>query len=233
MQKRSIFSAMGLSIMAMILFLGTASAMNQCVSTNKKLQQALDVMKAIQSIPENGIPRGLLKKCRALAIFPSVYKGGFIIGGSYGKGVIFAKDPKTGQWYGPAFLAVGAGSIGWQLGVKATDLVLVIMNDRGLSPFFRRNLTLGGEISVAAGPVGREFDASTDVLLKSEIYAYSRSRGFFAGVSLEGAYIYHDYDEDAAFWGKSYTPMEILTGMSATENKAALALLSYLEAISR
>ncbi len=200
---------------------------------SQKLNEAYWVLKEIQSIPEKGIPKDLLKKARAIAIFPSVYKGGFIVGGSYGKGVLFARDPKTNRWHGPIFLKIGAGSLGWQIGVKATDLILVIMNERGLEPFFNGSVTLGGELGVSAGPVGRELEASTDITLTSEIYSYSRSKGFFAGLSLEGAYIGQDYKADVSFWGRPYTPREILEGRVENVPSSARPVLKFLDDLTK
>ena len=199
----------------------------------EKLNEAFWVLKEIQSIPEKGIPTDLLKRARAIAIFPSVYKGGFIVGGSFGKGVLFARNPKTNTWHGPIFLTIGAGSLGWQIGVKATDLILVIMNERGLEPFFKGSVTLGGELGVSAGPVGRELEASTDITLTSEIYSYSRSKGFFAGISLEGAYIGQDYRADEHFWGRPYTPREILEGQVETIPPGAQRVLRFLTKLTQ
>jgi lipid-binding SYLF domain-containing protein len=177
----------------------------------KVIENSMTVLTEIKNVPEGGIPEELLTRCEGLAIFPSVYKGGFVVGASYGKGLMAVRDPKTGNWRGPAFLQIGSGSFGWQIGVQATDLILVIMNQRGVNAFFNNNLTLGGDISVAAGPVGRELKASTDATLKAEVYSYSRSKGFFAGLSLEGAYLHHDYKADEAFYGRILTPGEILS----------------------
>ena len=220
--------------MFFFMFLCSWAGGIHAVSTpEQKLYEALTVLKEVQSIPDKGIPKELFQRCRGVAIFPSVYKGGFIVGASYGKGVLFAKDPGSNTWYGPVFLTIGAGSFGWQFGVKSTDLILVIMNERGLDPFFRNSVTLGGEIGVSAGPVGREVEASTDISLKSEIYSYSRSKGFFAGLSLEGAYVGHDYRANEIFWKGPYTPREILTGRVKPNNKAAQRVIEYFKGLSQ
>ncbi len=218
---------MGLVVFFSMFFLSTATVL--AGGEQQRLKNALTVLKEAQAIPEKTIPKDLFKRCRAIAIFPSVYKGSFVIGGSFGRGVIFARDPKSNKWFGPVFLTMGGGSFGWQIGVKSTDLILVVMNDRGLRPFFRGNFTLGGEVGVSAGPVGRELEASTDVTLRSEIYSYSRSKGFFAGISLEGTYIAHDYKADEAFWKKPYTPREILEGRVPVIPESAKAIITYLE----
>jgi lipid-binding SYLF domain-containing protein len=194
----------------------------------KVIENAITVLTEIKNVPEGGIPEELLTRCEGLAIFPSVYKGGFVVGASYGKGLMAVRDPKTGNWRGPAFLQIGSGSFGWQIGVQATDLILVIMNQRGVNAFFNNNLTLGGDISVAAGPVGRGLKASTDATLKAEVYSYSRSKGFFAGLSLEGAYLHHDYKADEAFYGRTLTPGEILSQGAVSVPEQGRRFLDFL-----
>ena len=195
----------------------------------KIIKNSMIVMKEIKDAPDGGIPDGLLARCEGLAIFPSVYKGGFVIGASYGKGLMAVRNPKTGKWRGPAFLQIGSGSFGWQIGVQATDLILVIMNQRGVNAFFKNNLTLGGDISVAAGPVGRNLKASTDATLKAAVYSYSRSKGFFAGLSLEGAYLHHDYKTDEALYGRILTPGEILSQKAVSVPEQGRRFLEFLD----
>jgi len=194
----------------------------------KRVYEAVSVLNDIGRMPEGGIPEDLIGRCRALAVFPSVYKGGFVLGASFGRGILVARDPESGEWTGPVFLTLGGGSFGWQIGVQATDLILVIMNRRGLDAFLQSNLTLGGDVSVAAGPVGRGAKASTDVTLSAEIYSYSRSKGFFAGLSLEGVYVGHDYRADEAFYGRTLTPMEILGATQEPLPEAAEKLREQL-----
>ena len=195
----------------------------------KVIENAMTVMTEIKNVPEKGIPDELLTRCEGLAIFPSVYKGGFVVGASYGKGLIVARDPKTGNWRGPAFLQIKSGSFGYQIGVQATDLILVIMNQRGVNAFFNNNLTLGGDISIAAGPVGRKLKAGTDATLQAEIYSYSRSKGFFAGLSLEGAYLHHDYKADEALYGLTLTPGEIMSQGTVSVPEQGRRFLEFLD----
>ena len=195
----------------------------------KIIKNSMIVIKEIRNAPDGGIPDELLARCEGLAIFPSVYKGGFVVGVSYGKGLMVTRDPKTGKWRGPAFLQIGSGSFGWQIGVQATDLILVIMNQRGVNAFFKNNLTLGGDISVAAGPVGRNLKASTDATLKAAVYSYSRSKGFFAGLSLEGAYLHHDYKTDEALYGRILTPGEILSQKTVSVPEQGRRFLEFLD----
>ncbi len=182
----------------------------------QRVNDALSVVSQFTRIPEHNIPKGLLCNCHGLAIFPSVYKAGFVIGASFGKGLFFMKDPATGRWYGPSFIMLAGGSIGWQIGIQATDLVLVIMNRRGAEAFMNDNLTLGGDLSVAAGPVGRRLQMGTDIALRAEAYSYSRNKGFFAGVSLDGTYIRQDYKANELYYKRPLTPREILTGQVST-----------------
>jgi len=195
----------------------------------KVIENAMAVLAEIKNVPEGGVPGELLTRCKGLAIFPSVYKGGFIVGASYGKGLMAARDPKTGNWRGPIFLQIGSGSFGWQIGVQATDLILVIMNQGGVNAFFKNNLTLGADISAAAGPVGRKFKAGTDATLQAEVYSYSRSKGFFAGLSLEGAYLHHDYKADEALYGQVLTPGEILSRGTVSVPEQGRRFLDFLD----
>lgn len=196
-------------------------------SLDVRIKNSLDVLRELRIVSDAGIPDDLLTRCHAIAIFPSVYKAGFIIGGSYGKGLVMVKSDKKGSWNGPVFLTIGSGSLGWQIGVEATDLILVIMNKRGIDSLTKENFVLGGDLSVAAGPVGRKLRAGTDIAIKAEIYSYSRSKGLFAGISLDGSYIHHDIDADELFYGKPYTIYEILYGNIPTNPKAQ-ELINYL-----
>ncbi len=186
------------------------------------------VLKDMMSLNE-AIPQELLEVCSGIAIFPNTFKAGFIVGVNYGKGVFVAKDPVTGKWHGPVFLTIGGGSFGWQIGAQVTDFVLVVMNQRGVSAFMKDNVTLGGDLSVAVGPVGRKMTASTDIALSSEVYSYSRTRGFFAGVSLTGAYLHNDYESNELFYQKAMLPREILNGKILEQPKEVEQLLASLD----
>jgi lipid-binding SYLF domain-containing protein len=144
------------------------------------------------------VPEDLLRDCAGLAIIPEMYKGGFIVGGSYGKGIVLAhKDEK---WTGPAFIYIGAGSVGFQIGLEAVDLILVIIGDRTMDSFLRASFKLGGDAAVAAGPYGAQATAATDIMLKGGIFSYSRAKGLFAGVSLEGAGMGTQSDLNKAYY---------------------------------
>jgi SH3 domain-containing YSC84-like protein 1 len=175
-----------------------------------RVENSIDVLNEVMGIPEKGIPSDLLKSCRAVAIFPNVLKGAFIFGAKGGKGIICSHDPQTGTWSAPAFFTIGGGSWGLQIGAESIDLVLVIMTKRGLDSLLTSKVKLGGDIGVAAGPVGRRAEAGVDILLKAEILSYSRSKGLFAGLSLEGATIFQTEDANRAFYGKELSAREIL-----------------------
>jgi lipid-binding SYLF domain-containing protein len=163
----------------------------------------------IMAIPEKTVPEYLLKDARGLAIIPGVIKVGFIVGGEYGEGVLLLQDER-GKWSNPIFITLSGGSIGWQLGAQSADFVLVFKTKRSVDSILTDNLTLGVDVAAAAGPLGRRARASTDMQLKAEIYSYSRSRGFFAGLSLDGALIQIDDEANAAFYDVDYiSPRDI------------------------
>ncbi len=198
-----------LVILALIMIPLSAQA---ATSPSKMVVNAMGVLQELRSAPDAGIPDALLSRCYGIAIFPSLYKGGLFVGVSYGKGILMIRNKRDCNWRGPLFLTIKGGSLGWQIGVKATDLVLVITNKRGIDSFLKNNLTLGGDIGVAAGPVGRKAGIGTDAALHAELYSYSRSKGLFAGISLEGCYVSQDYEADRIFYHKCLTPQQILYG---------------------
>jgi lipid-binding SYLF domain-containing protein len=175
-----------------------------------KIDDAVEVLEQTLSIPERGIPPALLDNAEGIAIIPGVIKAGFILGGRYGKGILVVRQ-KDGSWSNPVFITVAGGSIGWQIGVESIDIILVFKSGRSVEGIMKGKFTLGADASVAAGPVGRQASASTDILLKSEIYSYSRSRGLFAGLALDGAGIQINHDANEAFYGTGYAlPADII-----------------------
>jgi lipid-binding SYLF domain-containing protein len=186
------------------------------------------VLGEIQQMPDQSIPEDLMRSCSAIAIFPSTISAGFGIGGKYGQGVILVHDDRTGKWTPPAIFTIAGGSIGWQIGGQATDFVLLIMNRRSVDGILQGKFKLGGDASVAAGPVGRAAEASTDIQLKGGILSYSRSRGLFAGVKLEGAVITQHWDGDKALYGKELSATEILLEHKAKMPPSASNLLKVL-----
>ena len=143
-------------------------------------------------------------------MFPSLLKGGLIIGGQYGRGILSARDPKTGEWSSPAFLSITGGSLGAQIGGQAVDLVLIVQNRRGLEQLVRNQFKIGADASVAAGPVGRDASASTDIQMRAQILSYSRTRGLFAGVSINGTTIRQDRDANDRFYGLGFRTGQIV-----------------------
>jgi SH3 domain-containing YSC84-like protein 1 len=175
----------------------------------KRLQRATEVFQEIMKTPDKGIPEDLLDKAECVAIVPGLKKGALGIGGKYGKGVIMCRKPDH-NWTAPLFIAVEGGSVGLQIGFSQTDVVLLIMNRKGIEKLIGDKVTLGADASVAAGPVGRTATAQTNVRLDAEILGYSRSKGLFAGVSLEGATLRPDKDDNRDFYGKDVDPRAIL-----------------------
>jgi lipid-binding SYLF domain-containing protein len=195
---------------------------------------AIEVIEQANAIPERGIPASLLKDAAGVAIFPNIIKAGFIIGGKHGRGVVLVRT-KDGGWSNPVFLTLTAGSIGWQVGAQSTDLVLVFKTGRSVERILenRGKLTLGADIGVAAGPVGRQAAAATDVQLKAEIYSYSRSRGLFAGASFEGAGLFIDWNANGWFYGRrGATPSEIVTNNGVLIPEVALRLRTALTTLT-
>jgi len=167
---------------------------------SQTMRDATEVVQEIMQIPEKGIPPAMLRNARAVAIIPGMIKAGFFVGGKYGRGVLVLK--RNGGWTAPVFVRMIGGSLGWQIGAQSTDVVLVFMSEKSVNDIFDGKITLGADAAVAAGPVGRRVEGATDAKLKAEIYSYSRSRGLFAGVSLEGAALDIDHAADSLFYGR-------------------------------
>jgi len=186
----------------------------------EQAEKAAVVFEEIMSAPDNNIPQTALDSALCVAVFPKVIKGGFIFGGRYGRGVDSCRI-KSG-WSAPAFFTLGGGSFGLQIGGQATDFVFLFMNEEGLSSLLKNSFELGGEASAAAGPVGREAGASTDLYLNSKILSYSRSKGIFAGLELKGAVIAQDDSEMKAVYGRDSDASIILKGDKPTPKSVAV-----------
>lgn len=180
----------------LMCFMSTAMANR----LERRVENATEVIQRFTQIPERGIPPSLLNNAHAVAVIPSVIKAGFVLGGSYGRGIMVTRLP-DGRWSNPAFISLGAGSFGFQAGAQSTDVVLVFKTRKGVDRIHNGRLTLGGDMAVAAGPVGRSTSAATDFRLRAEIYSYSRSRGLFGGISLEGAVLAMDQKANFAYYG--------------------------------
>lgn len=172
------------------------------ISEVKKVEEVIEVLREIHAIPERDIPPALLKHSYGIAVIPGLLKVGFILGGQYGTGVLCIRG-HDGQWSNPVFIRLIGGSLGWQIGAQSTDIVLVFKSRRSVDAISAGKFTLGADASVAAGPVGRQASAGTDIRLNAEIYSYSRSRGLFAGISIEGASLEMDYAAIADFYSNS------------------------------
>src|SRR6059036_935206 len=203
------------------------------VKKEKRVKESGEVLKEILDIPDN-IPQDLLDKAEYLVILPSVKKGAFGIGGSYGRGVMVCRSGQhfTGPWGPPAMYALEGGNIGFQLGAQATDFVLLVVNPRGAESLMGSKVKLGGDASAAAGPKGRTATAATDVVMCAEILSYSRSRGLFAGVSLEGSTLRPDGSATEKLYGRKLTAKEILREGKAGTPAAAHELIASLEKAS-
>lgn len=177
-------------------------------SETERANNAVRVLKEIMMAPDKRVPSDLLNNAYAVAVIPDVIKAGFVIGGRHGVGLIAVKAP-DGTWSNPSYLSMTGGSIGFQAGVQSTDVILVFRTQRGVDSIVHGKFTLGADASVAAGPVGRDAHAATDAQLKAEIYSYSRSRGLFAGVALDGSVLAIDHDANQAVYGEGVTPRRI------------------------
>ncbi len=177
-------------------------------------QKAAKVFTEIMDTPDKGIPKSLLDGARCVAVFPSVLKAGFIVGGRGGRGVASCRT--TTGWSAPAYFNLGGGSFGLQIGAESTDFVMLIMNDKGMNSLLSDQFTLGGDASVAAGPVGRQAGAETDAKLTAEILSYSRSKGLFGGLELKGVVIKPDKDDMHEVYGGTVTAKEVLNGNKVT-----------------
>lgn len=218
-----------------VIFFTIASTVlyaDELARLEQRIQNCEEVISEIMQMPDRAIPTDLLSKCTAVAIFPYVLKGGFFVGARYGRGIIIAQDPKTRKWKAPAFFTIGGGSFGLQFGIQAIDLILVIMNKRGLEGLLQDKLTLGGDAAITAGPVGRNVSADTDLLLKAGIFSYSRSKGIFAGVALKGAVIAPDRSANRTYYGGPVDVREILLGDKIIVPASARNLIETLSKFS-
>lgn len=175
-----------------------------------RLENARTVIDEVMQTPDKGIPDSIVKQATCIAVVPSLKKGAFIIGAQYGQGVVTCR---TGRgWSGPVFIRMAGGSFGFQIGGEGTDLVLVAVNDKGLQDLLKSKFKIGGDASAAAGPVGRNAQASTDISLKAELLTYSRSKGLFAGIDLDGTTVSQNTDDTTLLYGAPHTFDEILKG---------------------
>src|ERR1700724_1184658 len=207
-----------------------ASSLFAANKEQKRLENSGTVMQEEMGLTDN-IPQGLLEKAECIIVFPSVLKAAFIVGGSYGRGAMVCRTGKDfrGSWGAPAMYALEGGSVGFQIGGQATDLVLLVMNERGASSILNSKVKLGADASVAAGPVGRDASANTDAYMRAEILSYSRSRGLFAGISLEGSTLRPDDDATRDVYGRKITAREIVLGGKISVPASGRHLVAVLQ----
>jgi lipid-binding SYLF domain-containing protein len=214
-------------LMGFICLVGTyASASSAREDTVARLQSSVDVLHAVMSAPDKGIPEEVLSNAKCIVVVPDLIKGGFIFGGKHGRGVASCRTSEG--WSAPAFVSVGGGSWGLQIGVEGVDLIMLVMNDQGFQHLLSSKFALTGEGSVAAGPVGRHASAGTDWKMNTEMLTYSRSKGVFAGLTLEGAVIEQDNDSTRAIYGKHMLFRQILSGKASMPKSAE----AFMKAVS-
>jgi lipid-binding SYLF domain-containing protein len=220
---------MSLLLMSLMGMFGTyAWAGSAREDTVDRMQRSVEVLHAIMSTPDKGIPEEVLNQAKCIVVVPDLIKGGFIFGGKHGRGVASCRTAEG--WSAPAFISVGGGSWGLQIGVEGVDLVMLVMNDRGLQHLLSSKFELSGEGSVAAGPVGRHASAGTDWKMNTEMLTYSRSKGVFAGLTLEGAVVEQDNDSTRAIYGKHMMFRNILSGQATTPRSAEGFMRAVAEA---
>ena len=207
-----------------------ATAVFAANKEQERLENSGTVLQEVMDVPDN-IPQELLEKAECVIVFPSVLKAAFIVGGDYGRGAMVCRTGEhfKGPWGAPAMYALEGGSIGFQLGGEATDLVLLVMNERGASSILESKVKLGADVSAAAGPKGRDASADTDATMRAEILSYSRSRGLFAGISLEGSSLRPDNDASADVYGRKITAREIILGGKASIPESGQHLVRVLQ----
>ena len=219
---------MSLLLMSVMGMFGTyAWAGSAREDTVDRMQRSVAVLHAIMSTPDKGIPEEVLSNAKCILVVPDLIKGGFIFGGKHGRGVATCRTSEG--WSAPAFVSVGGGSWGLQIGIEGVDLVMLVMNDQGFQHLLSSKFELTGEGSVAAGPVGRHASAGTDWKMNTEMLTYSRSKGVFAGLTLEGAVVEQDNDSTHAIYGKHMMFRNILSGKAATPRSAD----AFLKAVSQ
>jgi len=220
--KKTLFAV----LLSLLTLLGTMASATAKEDSVERLQNAGDVLKEIIGAPDKGIPEEVLNDAKCIVVVPHLIKAGLIFGGKHGRGVASCRTA-TG-WSAPAFISVGGGSWGLQIGAEGVDLVMLVMNDKGLQHLLSSKFQLSGEGSAAAGPVGRHASAGTDWKLNSELLTYSRSKGAFAGLTLEGAVVEQDADSTVAIYGKDVPFRKVLTG-NVPPQAAAAPFMSAVE----
>jgi lipid-binding SYLF domain-containing protein len=206
-----------------------AFAADREIKVDDRLDASADTLSDMMRASDKGLPQNLVDKARCVVVVPGMKKAGFILGAKYGRGFAVCRRAGGVGWSAPAAMRVEGGSVGFQIGLSETDIVLLVMNDGGMKHLLSDKFTLGGDASVAAGPVGRDLSAQTDAMMKAEMLSYSRSHGLFAGISLEGATLRPDGDTDHELYGRDVTNREILTG----DFKTPASAMKFEHALNR
>src|SRR5450631_196785 len=202
-----------LTVLAITGSVSTAAfAADREIKVDDRLDASAEALTDMMRAADKGIPQDLLDKAHCVVVVPGMKKAGFIFGAKYGRGFAVCRRAGGSGWSAPAAMRVEGGSVGFQIGASETDIVLLVMNDGGMKHLLSDKFTIGGEATAAAGPVGRDASAQTDVLMHAEMLSYSRSRGLFAGISLEGATLRQDEEANSGLYGRAATNREILTG---------------------
>ena len=209
----------------------TARQSNEHSTEAERAADAVNVLTEIMNIPENSIPEELMARAHGIAVIPHVVKGAFGVGGQWGKGLM-SQRREDGSWSAPAYVEIGGGSFGLQIGVQASDIVLVFTDEDGIRGILKGKVKLGADASATAGPVGRKAEVGTDVLLRSAVFAYSRSKGLFAGISLDGSVIGIDDSANRKIYGNNVTGEDILLGKPARTNKVVQPFVAELQMVS-
>ena len=204
------------TLVAILAFAGSIStaafAADREIKVDDRLDASADALTAMMRVFDKGIPQNLLDKARCVVVIPGMKKAGFIVGAKYGSGFAVCRRAGGSGWSAPAAMRVEGGSVGFQIGASETDVVLLVMNDGGMKHLLSDKFTIGGEATAAAGPIGRDASAQTDAMMNAEMLSYSRSRGLFAGISLEGATLRPDEEANRELYARAATNREILTG---------------------
>jgi lipid-binding SYLF domain-containing protein len=212
-----------------VIVLASTVAMSAAISTDqsKRIKEAATVLDEIRGASDKSIPEDLWEKASCVTVIPSVKKAAFVIGGEYGKGLMSCRRGK--EWSAPSFVKLEKGSVGFQIGGETVDLVLLVMNERGVDRLLQDKVTLGGEASIAGGPVGRDVRAMTDAQMKAEILSYSRSQGLFAGIDLTGGVMKPDTDDNTELYGRAMAPRDILIAGRVSAPGAATPFMAALK----
>lgn len=207
------------ALVALALAAATAARADLSSRETKRIEDAASVLREIRAVPDRHIPYELWNRARCVVVVPSLKKAAFVVGGEYGKGLMSCR--KTTAWTPPVFMELGKGSWGLQIGAQTIDLVLLVMNDRGMEKLLQDRVALGAEASVAAGPVGRDARAATDAQMNAEILSYSRTQGLFAGINVSGGILKPDHDDNRDLYGHEVSPRDVLVSGTVAPPDAA------------